>query len=50
MRTKKMIYYIFGLCGIGVLSFLCYKDILSHDYSLLFAALLIAIGKALKII
>ena len=49
MRTKKMIYCLFGLCGIGILSWLWYKDILPYNYALLFAALLIVAGKALKI-
>lgn len=44
----RAVYYLLGLCGIALLSYLSYRNLSGHDYSLLFAALLTTIGKALK--
>lgn len=53
MRARlfcKIIYYVFGLCGIGVISYLWCTDIIRYNYSLLYVMLLIIIGKTFKII
>lgn len=46
----RAVYYLLGLCGIALLSYLSYRDILEHDYSLLFVTVLITLGKGLKLI
>lgn len=46
----RAVYYLLGLCGIALLSYLSYRDILGHDYSLLFVTVLITLGKGLKLI
>lgn len=46
----RAVYYLLGLCGIVLLSYLSYRDILEHDYSLLFVTVLITLGKGLKLI
>lgn len=46
----KVIYYLLGVCGIVLLAYLSYRDILGHNYSPLFVAVLITLGKGLKLI
>lgn len=46
----RAVYYLLGLCGIALLSYLSYRDILRHDYSPLFVAVLITLAKGLKLI
>lgn len=49
-RLYQAVYHLVGLCGIALLSYLSYRDILGHDYSLLFVTVLITLGKGLKLI
>lgn len=46
----RAVYYLLGLCGIALLSYLSYRDILGHNYSPLFVAVLITLAKGLKLI